>query len=33
VQPLPERALLALQGPKAVEALARLNTGVAQMAS
>ena len=32
VQPLPERALLALQGPKAVEALARLNTGVAQMA-
>ncbi|MBL8312554.1 MAG: glycine cleavage system aminomethyltransferase GcvT [Rubrivivax sp.] len=32
VQPLPERALLALQGPKAVEALARLNTGVVQMA-
>ena len=31
VQPLPDRALLALQGPKAVEALARLNTGVAQM--
>ncbi|HRD96951.1 MAG TPA: glycine cleavage system aminomethyltransferase GcvT [Rubrivivax sp.] len=32
VQPMPERALLALQGPKAVEALARLNTGVVQMA-
>ncbi len=32
VQPLPERALLALQGPKAAEALARLNTGVAQLA-
>ena len=31
VQPMPERALLALQGPKAAEALARLNTGVAQM--
>ena len=31
VQPMPDRALLALQGPKAVEALARLNTGVAQM--
>jgi aminomethyltransferase len=32
VQPMPERALLALQGPKAVDALARLNPGVAQMA-
>jgi aminomethyltransferase len=29
VQPLPERALLALQGPKAVTALARLNADVA----
>jgi aminomethyltransferase len=28
VQPLPERALLALQGPKAVAALQRLNPGV-----
>jgi len=28
VQPLPERALLALQGPKAVAALMRLNPGV-----
>ena len=28
---MPERALLALQGPKAVDALARLNAGVAQM--
>ncbi len=32
VQPMPERALLALQGPKAVDALARLNAGVVQMA-
>ena len=32
VQPTPDRALLALQGPKAVDALARLNAGVAQMA-
>ena len=32
VQPMPDRALLALQGPKAVDALARLNAGVAQMA-
>ena len=31
VQALPERALLALQGPKAVDALARLNPGVAQL--
>ena len=31
VQALPERALLALQGPKAVTALARLNAGVAQL--
>ena len=31
VQPLPERALLALQGPKAVTALARLNPGVAAL--
>ena len=31
VQPLPERALLALQGPQAVTALARLNAGVAQL--
>jgi aminomethyltransferase len=31
VVPLPERALLALQGPKAVAALARLNTGVAAL--
>ena len=29
VVPMPERALLALQGPKAVDALARLNAGVA----
>ncbi|MCW5636601.1 MAG: glycine cleavage system aminomethyltransferase GcvT [Rubrivivax sp.] len=29
VVPMPERALLALQGPKAVDALARLNPGVA----
>jgi aminomethyltransferase len=29
VQPLPDRALLALQGPKAAAALARLNTDVA----
>jgi aminomethyltransferase len=28
VVPMPERALLALQGPKAVDALARLNAGV-----
>ena len=32
VQPMPDRALLAPQGPKAVDALARLNAGVAQMA-
>jgi aminomethyltransferase len=31
VQPLPERALLALQGPKAVQALTRLNTEVATL--
>ena len=31
VQPLPERALLALQGPQAVTALARLNPGVATL--
>ncbi len=31
VVPMPERALLALQGPKAVEALARLNAGVADL--
>ena len=31
VQPLPERALLALQGPKAVVALARLNADVARL--
>jgi aminomethyltransferase len=31
VLPLPERALLALQGPKAAEALARLNPGVAAL--
>lgn len=31
VQPLPERALLALQGPKAVTALARLNAGVSAL--
>ena len=31
VQPLPERALLALQGPKAVHALARLNPAVARL--
>ena len=31
VRPLPERALLALQGPKAVDALARLNPGVAAL--
>jgi aminomethyltransferase len=29
--PMPERALLALQGPKAVDALARLNPAVAQL--
>ena len=29
--PMPERALLALQGPKAVDALARLNPGVAAL--
>ena len=28
---MPERALLALQGPQAVDALARLNAGVAQL--
>ncbi len=32
VVPMPERALLALQGPKAVDALARLNPAVAAMA-
>ena len=32
VVPMPERALLALQGPKAVDALARLAPGVAAMA-
>ena len=31
VQPMPERALLALQGPQAVTALARLNPGVAAL--
>ncbi|MBC7994144.1 MAG: glycine cleavage system aminomethyltransferase GcvT [Rhizobacter sp.] len=31
VQPLPDRALLALQGPKAVNALRRLNPEVAQL--
>jgi len=31
VVPMPERALLALQGPKAVDALARLNAAVADM--
>ena len=31
VQPLPGRALLALQGPKAVDALARLSPGVAAL--
>jgi aminomethyltransferase len=31
VVPMPERALLALQGPKAVDALARLNVGVAAL--
>ena len=31
VVPMPERALLALQGPKAVDALARLNPAVASM--
>ncbi len=31
VVPMPERALLALQGPKAVDALARLNAGVATL--
>lgn len=31
VQPLPERALLALQGPQAVTALSRLNPGVASL--
>jgi aminomethyltransferase len=31
VVPMPERALLALQGPQAAAALARLNTGVAQL--
>jgi aminomethyltransferase len=31
VMPMPERALLALQGPKAVDALARLNPGVAAL--
>ncbi|WP_428418288.1 glycine cleavage system aminomethyltransferase GcvT [Methylibium sp.] len=31
VQPLPERALLALQGPKAVTALVRLNPGVSAL--
>ena len=31
VQPLPDRALLALQGPKAVNALARLNPAVARL--
>ncbi len=31
VVPMPERALLALQGPKAVDALARLNPAVAKM--
>jgi aminomethyltransferase len=31
VIPLPDRALLALQGPKAVDVLARMNPGVAQL--
>jgi aminomethyltransferase len=31
VVPMPERALLALQGPKAVDALARLNAGVSAL--
>jgi aminomethyltransferase len=31
VLPMPERALLALQGPRAVEALQRLNPGVAEL--
>jgi aminomethyltransferase len=31
VRPLPDRALLALQGPQAVQALARLNPGVAAL--
>jgi aminomethyltransferase len=31
VQPLPDRALLALQGPKAAQALAELNTDVAKL--
>ncbi len=31
VLPMPERALLALQGPKAVDAMARLNPAVAQL--
>ncbi|MFM7703754.1 MAG: glycine cleavage system aminomethyltransferase GcvT, partial [Rubrivivax sp.] len=31
VEPMPERALLALQGPQAVTALARLNPGVATL--
>ena len=31
VQPLPDRALLALQGPKAAAVLARLNDGVARL--
>jgi len=31
VVPMPERALLALQGPKAADALARLNAGVAAL--
>ena len=31
VQPLPDRALLALQGPKAVTALARLNAEIARL--
>ncbi|HEY0818209.1 MAG TPA: glycine cleavage system aminomethyltransferase GcvT [Rhizobacter sp.] len=31
VQPLPDRALLALQGPKAVDALSRLNPEVARL--
>ncbi|MEO6031490.1 MAG: glycine cleavage system aminomethyltransferase GcvT [Burkholderiaceae bacterium] len=31
VQPLPDRALLALQGPRAADALARLNAGVAKL--
>jgi aminomethyltransferase len=31
IVPLPDRALLALQGPKAVDALARMNAGVATL--